>query len=108
MESEVTKVENENSLLAVDVEHLRSSLFKKTSSLSELEKRCIAQEKVLEEQLRDIVQSERIIAKKTTEVEKLNKKLEKFITKEDVSLISLTWETHNGGVLANALRFWPN
>ncbi|XP_035712934.1 coiled-coil domain-containing protein 40 [Folsomia candida] len=83
MESEVTKVENENSLLAVDVEHLRSSLFKKTSSLSELEKRCIAQEKVLEEQLRDIVQSERIIAKKTTEVEKLNKKLEKFITKED-------------------------
>lgn len=77
----MVKIENENALLAVDVEALRAALFKKTALLSELEKRCISQERQLEETLRDIANSERIISKKTGEVDKLNKKLEKLITK---------------------------
>jgi len=79
MEAEVARVENENSLLAVEVERLRADLFRKTSLLNELESRVSAQEKVLAEQAKDIAQSERIIQRKTAEVEKLNRKLEKLL-----------------------------
>jgi chromosome segregation ATPase len=91
MENEVVKVENEKSLLAVDVENLRAELFKKSSTLSELDKRCNSQEKLLLDQLKDIQQSERLIVKKTGEVQKLNAKLQKLVDDQGV-IISLQWK----------------
>jgi uncharacterized coiled-coil protein SlyX len=82
MENDVARVENENSLLAVEVERLRAELFRKTSHQSELDKRVAEQEKILQEQMKDILQSERVIQRKTGEVEKLNRKLEKLISQQ--------------------------
>jgi len=79
MESEVAKVENDMVCMTVEVEKLRGTYLEKKQTLDELEKKLAAQDKILHEQTKDMKQSERMINRKTREVELLSKKLKKLI-----------------------------
>lgn len=99
MEMDVAKVENDNSLLAIQVEQLRLELFKKSNLLNEFEKRYEEQEKKVKEVEKDVVQSERIIQRKTQDIDRLNKKIAKVIEQKGVSNTY-----HNPSILLRDLK----
>ncbi|CAG7836266.1 unnamed protein product [Allacma fusca] len=82
LESESAKVENDMTRITVQVERLRGELLNKEMLLQELEKKLTEQEKVLADQAAEIKDVERMIQRKTAEVLRLNKKLQKLVDEQ--------------------------